>query len=58
MTRTEAIKIARQLSSINNPLSVIFDKARDDFFISEGDIFFVDNDFYEKQSFEIVAVFK
>jgi len=58
MTRTEAIKIARKLSTTSNPLSVIFDKDREDFFISESDIFFIDNDFYENQPYEIIAVFK
>jgi len=58
MTRAEAIKIARQLSSKEKPLSVVFDKDRDDFFISNGDVFFIHDDFYQKQSYEIVAVFK
>jgi hypothetical protein len=58
MTKTEAIKLARQLSSEYNPLSVVFDKDLNDFFISEGDVFFIGDDFYEKQSYEIIAVFK
>ncbi len=58
MTRAEAIKIARQLSSEESPLSVVFDKDRNDFFISEGGAFYIDDDFYQKQSYEIVAVFK
>jgi hypothetical protein len=58
MTRVEAIKIARQLSSEENPLSVVFDKDRNDFFISEGGVFYIVDDFYQKQSYEIVAVFK
>lgn len=58
MTKTEAIKLARQLSSEYNPLSVVFDKDLNDFFISEGDVFFIGNDFYEKQCYEIIAVFK
>lgn len=58
MTRAEAIKIARQLSSEENPLSVVFDKDRNDFFISEGGVFYIADDFYQKQSYEIVAIFK
>ena len=58
MTKNEALQIARQLSSEHNPLTVVFDKDLNDFFISEGDYFFVRDTFYERQPYEIVAIFK
>lgn len=58
MTKNEALKLARRLSSESKPLTVVFDKNLNDFFISEGDYFFVGEPFYERQPYEIIAVFK
>jgi hypothetical protein len=58
MTKKEALQLARQLSSEYNPLTVVFDRNLNDFFISEGDYFFLSDTFYERQPYEIIAVFK
>ena len=58
MTKKEALQLARQLSSEYNPLTVVFDRNLNDFFISEGDYFFLSEPFYERQPYEIIAVFK
>lgn len=58
MTKNEALQLARQLSSEHNPLTVVFDKDLNDFFISEGDCFFVTDTFYVRQPYEIIAIFK
>ena len=57
MERTEAMELARKLSDGTRRLAVIFDKEFDDFFVSEGDSFKLDENFYKPSPYEVVATF-
>jgi len=58
MTRADAIKQAKKLSKQNKQLFVIFDKELNDYFISEGQDFYISNDFYEASPYEIIEKFR
>ncbi len=57
MTKSEAIKQARIIAGPKHRLFVIFDKALNDFFISEGEDFYKYNNFYESSPYEIIETF-
>ena len=57
MTRTEAIKQAKELSRQNQSLVVVFDKELNDYFISERQSFPIPDSFYENSPYEIIEVF-
>lgn len=57
MTREEAIKIAKQLSHENKRMTVLFDKEFNDFFITEGEYFHTENDFYKSNPYKVVETF-
>ena len=57
MKRTEAMELARKLSDGTRRLAVIFDKECNDFFVSEGDNFQLDDNFYKPSPYEVVATF-
>jgi len=57
MTRSEAINQAKILSKLYKRLFVILDKDLNDFFITEGEDFYMSNDFYETCNYEIIKIF-
>jgi hypothetical protein len=57
MTRTEAIALAKQLSTRDRPIFVIYDKELKHYFVSDGEGFDQDTRFYEDSPYEIVDTF-
>lgn len=58
MTRSEAIKQAKQLSRQYKRLFVVLDKQLNDCFITERKDFYPSDDFYTKCNYEIIEVFE
>jgi len=57
MTRSEAIKLATQLSGDERFFAVVFDKELNDYFISESDYFVDKNNLLEQAPYEVTMTF-
>ncbi len=57
MTRAEAIRQAKKLSEEGRQLAIVFDKEYQDFFITEGELAFINDDFYSTSPYEIVRIY-
>ena len=57
MTRSEAIKLAAQLSGDDRFFAVVFDRDMNDYFISESDYFLEKNSVLERTPFKVARTF-
>lgn len=57
MTRNEAIEHAEKLSIRGKPLAVIFDKEYNNYFITESERFYVNENFYQESTYEVIGVY-